>query len=146
MRVAGASLAALLPHAGAMCLLDAVEAWDERRIVCISARHRDAGGNPLAEHGRLSPLVGIELAAQAMAAHGALVAGTRRPMSGWLARVRDCVVQCERMDGLPAPLVIEAERVGGSDRALSYQFVLRAGAEVVLSGSALVALMPDATA
>ena len=125
-----------------MCLLDAVEAWDAQRIVCVSARHRDAA-NPLAEDGRVSALACIELAAQAMAAHGALVAGTGRPMAGWLARVRDCVVQCERMDPLPAPLVIEAERVSGSDRALAYRFTLRAGAHVVSSGTALIALTPE---
>jgi predicted hotdog family 3-hydroxylacyl-ACP dehydratase len=142
MRIEGAALADLLPQRGSMRMLDAVEAWDAQRIVCVTMRHRDPA-NPLAEGGRLSPLAGIEFAAQAMAAHGALLAGSGAPATGWLARVRDCVVQCERMDIFEAPLVIEAERIAGSDAASSYRFTVRAGERVVLAGSALVALAAE---
>ena len=138
MTLEGAAVAALLPQKEAMCLLDAVESWDATRIVCASARHADRA-NPLREDGRLSPLAGIEFAAQAMAAHGALMA-QGRPVDGWLARVRDCVVSCERMDTLPSPLRIEAERVAGGEQALSYRFTISAGGVVVLQGSALIAL------
>jgi predicted hotdog family 3-hydroxylacyl-ACP dehydratase len=139
LKLDAAGVAALLPHAGAMCLIDGITAYDERRIACVTARHRDPA-NPLREDGRLSALCGIELAAQAMALHGALVAGGGRPTLGWLARVRDCVVQCERMDDLPSPLHIEAERLAGDARALSYRFTVRASQSVVLAGSALIAL------
>jgi len=142
-RIEGAALAPLLPQQGTMRLIDGVETYDERRIVCTTTRHRDAA-NPLCEDGRLSPLAGIELAAQAMAAHGTLVQGLERPAAGWLARVRDCVFQCERMDDLDTPLVIEAERLGGSPLALNYAFTLRAGARVVMTGVALVALATEA--
>lgn len=141
-RIEGAALAPLLPQQGAMRLIDAVETYDERRIVCVTTRHRDAA-NPLCEDGRLSPLAGIELAAQAMAAHGTLVQRRERPAAGWLARVRDCVVQCERMDDLTTPLVIEAERLGGSAQALTYAFTLRAGERIVMAGTALVALATE---
>jgi predicted hotdog family 3-hydroxylacyl-ACP dehydratase len=125
--VTGDALAALLPHAGTMRMIDGVDSHDARRIVCVSSRHLDPG-NPLADDGRLSPLAGIEFAAQAIAAHGALSGGAGgQPVHGWLARVRDCVFQCERMDRLPAPLRIEAERIAGSERALSYRFAIRAG-------------------
>ena len=143
-RVEGAALAALLPQRGAMCLLDAVQEWDVGRIVCTSARHLDLF-NPLREDGRLSALAGIEFAAQAMAAHGALVAAGR-PQRGWLARVRDCVVCCERMDGLPSPLRIEAERLAGGERALSYRFAVTAPGIDVLQGVALIALDREAPA
>lgn len=139
MRLDRDALAALLPHRGAMCLLDGVLSYDEQRIVCVSTRHVDPA-NPLREDGRLSALAGVEFAAQAMALHGALLHTDRRPLRGWLARLRDCVVQCERMDRLPSPLTVEAERVAGDARALSYRFTLLAGDAVVLSGSALVAL------
>jgi predicted hotdog family 3-hydroxylacyl-ACP dehydratase len=140
VRLDGAALADLLPQQGAMCLLDSVDAFDAVRIVCSTARHADPA-NPLREDGRLSPLAGIELAAQAMAAHGALL-GDRRPVHGWLARVRDCVVSCERMDTLTSPLRIEAERLAGDERALSYRFAITAGGTEVLRGSALIARMP----
>jgi predicted hotdog family 3-hydroxylacyl-ACP dehydratase len=142
VELSGDSLAALLPQRGAMRMIDTVLTHDARRIVCLSARHRDPA-NPLAEDGVLSPLAGIEFAAQAIAAHGALLAGGA-PALGWLARVRDCVVQCERMDRLATPLRIEAERIAGSDRALSYRFALSAEGTVVLRGEVLVALAGDA--
>jgi predicted hotdog family 3-hydroxylacyl-ACP dehydratase len=141
-RLSGEAVAALLPQQGAMCLIDAVERYDASSIVCSSARHVDPG-NPLREGGQLSSLAGIEFAAQAMAAHGALLAGGR-PLPGWLARVRDCVVSCERMDDLPSPLRIEAERVAGGERALSYSFVVKAGDLLVVHGSMLIALDPEA--
>ena len=141
-RIEGAALAPLLPQQGTMRLIDAVESFDERRVVCVTLRHRDAA-NPLCEDGRLSPLAGIELAAQAMAVHGTLVQGKGRPAAGWLARVRDCVFQCDRMDDLDMPLTIEAERLGGSALALNYAFTVRAGARVLLTGVALVALAKE---
>jgi predicted hotdog family 3-hydroxylacyl-ACP dehydratase len=141
MKLDAQGVAALLPHAGAMRLIDGVVDFDARCIVCVSGRHLDPD-HPLREGGRLSPVTGIELAAQAMAAHGALLSDGR-PMQGWLARIRDCVVQCERMDDLPSPLRIEAERLAGDARALSYRFAVSASDAVVLSGSALVALVGD---
>lgn len=144
VRLTGDAVAALLPQRGAMRLIDAVESFDAARIVCTSARHADPA-NPLREEGRLSALAAIEFAAQAMAAHGALLsAGT--PLTGWLARVRDCVVCCERMDDLPSPLTIEAERVAGGGRALSYRFVVTAGSVAVAHGSILIALDAEASA
>ena len=144
VRLEGAAVAALLPQAGAMCLLDAVERYDAQSIVCTSARHHDPD-NPLREDGRLSPLAGVEFAAQAMAAHGALLGGAG-PLGGWLARIRDCVVSCERMDTLPAPLRIEAERVAGGERALSYRFAITAAGVEALRGSALIVLGPGGDA
>jgi len=141
-RLTGAAVAALLPQKDAMCLLDTVERYDATHIVCGSARHRDPD-NPLREDGRLPGLAGIEFAAQAMAAHGALVRGGGAPLDGWLARIRDCVVSCERMDTLPAPLLVEAERIAGGERALAYRFVVRAGDVEVVRGSALIALRGD---
>ena len=143
VRLTGDAVAALLPQRGAMRLLDTVERYDAARIVCTSARHLDPA-NPLRADGRLSALAAIEFAAQAMAAHGALLAAGA-PLTGWLARVRDCVVCCERMDDLPSPLTIEAERVAGGERALSYRFVVTAGPAAVAHGSILIALDPQAS-
>jgi predicted hotdog family 3-hydroxylacyl-ACP dehydratase len=140
MQVDDIALDHLLPHGGAMRLLDGVLACDERRIVCVSARHRDPG-NPLRQGGELSSLCGIEFAAQAMAAHGALMSGVARlPVAGRLARVRDCRIHRERIDDIAAPLRIEAERLAGSERALSYRFALTADEAPIVSGLALVVL------
>jgi predicted hotdog family 3-hydroxylacyl-ACP dehydratase len=78
-------IARLIPHAGAMCLLDAVVSWDADRIRCVSRTHRDPD-NPLRAGAELDAVCGIEYAAQAMALHGglALSAGAPTP-AGYLA-------------------------------------------------------------
>ncbi len=89
MPLGGPEIAALIPHAGAMCLLDAVRFWDETTIVCTASSHHHPD-NPLASHGTLDAVCGIEYAAQAMAVHGALTATAgRRPAAGYLASVRE---------------------------------------------------------
>ena len=58
-----AQLAALIPHAGAMCLLDAVVAWDSTTITCLASSHR-AADNPLAVRRCLDTVCGVEYASQ----------------------------------------------------------------------------------
>ncbi len=130
----------LIPHAGAMCLLDFVAHWDENRIRCVSRTHLDAG-NPLRAGGRLPVLCGIEYAAQAMAVHGGLVRGGRsKPRAGYLASVRDVACGRDRLDDLEDELVIEAERLMGDEDRVMYEFRLMAGEKEVLSGRAAVVL------
>ncbi|MCP3712540.1 hotdog family protein [Paraburkholderia sp. CNPSo 3274] len=141
-------IAARIPHSGAMCLLDAVQAWDETRIRCVATSHRDPH-NPLRSRGRLAALCGVEYAAQAMAVHGALLgaldsAAAGRPRVGFLASVRNVVAHIERLDTLAAPLAIEAERVSGSGNTILYGFTVRGEGRVLLTGRA--AVMLDASA
>lgn len=142
-------IAAHIPHEGAMCLLDRVEAWDAARIRCSATSHRDPH-NPLRSHGRLASVCGIEYAAQAMAVHGALV-GTQhtqtepaRPRAGYLASVRNVDAFVDRLDTFELPLIVDAERIGGDDRSVLYHFMLRCGERVLLGGRA--AVMLDASA
>ncbi len=133
-------LSELLPHAGAMCLLDAVEWHDDRHIVCMTMQHRNPR-NPLAVDGRLASVHGIEFAAQAMAVHGALLRGASvRPATGWLASVRDCVLHCDRIDTLSQPLRVSAARIAAGGGALMYEFSIDAGEVRVLDGRATVVL------
>ena len=145
-------IAARIPHSGAMCLLDAVQAWDETRIRCVATSHRDPH-NPLRSRGRLAAVCGVEYAAQAMAVHGALLgaidgatdgAAAGRPRVGFLASVRNVVADVERLDTLAAPLTIEAERMSGSDNTILYGFTVRGEGRVLLTGRA--AVMLDASA
>jgi predicted hotdog family 3-hydroxylacyl-ACP dehydratase len=136
-------IAALIPHAGTMCLLDAVVRWDDTSIACRSARHRDPG-NPLRRDDRLAAVCGIEFAAQAMAVHGALAGSVSgRPRAGFLASIRDLVCPEARLDHLAGDLIIEAERLMGDDARVIYQFALRCGEAEVLSGRAAVVLAAD---
>jgi len=133
-------IAALIPHAGTMCLLEEVTEWDDRRIRCRATSHRDPA-NPLAVDGRLGAACGVEYAAQAMALHGGLsgVVG-RRPAAGYLASLRALVCHIDRLDDLPGDLIIEAERLAGEAASVSYQFSLHHAGRLLLSGRAAVIL------
>jgi len=140
MRLNRSEIAGLIPHAGAMCLLDGVVDWDENRIRCMSRSHLDTA-NPLRAGGRLPAVCGIEYAAQAMAIHGGLAGKTRaRPRAGYLASVRDMVCQRERLDDVEGDLVVEAERLMGDEDRVIYKFRLWVGDAEVLSGRVAVVL------
>jgi len=136
-------LLAHLPHQGSMCLLDAVTAWDAQHIRCTASSHRHAD-NPLRAHDRLGAACGIEYAAQAMAAHGALLAAAdSAPRAGYLASVRGVDLQVDRLDDIAVDLDIEAERLSGDDNTILYGFSVRAGERLLLSGRAAVVLDAD---
>ena len=152
-----------------MCLLDEVIAWDTERISCRSDTHR-AADHPLRAHGRLGIACGIEYAAQAMAVHGALIAGaldtgpegparpgsipehdvpnpltpgTRTPAAGFLASVRGVQFHVLRLDDVQDDLICDAVRVAGDRGTALYEFELRSGAACLLSGRATVVLDAD---
>ena len=90
-------IAALVPHAGAMVLLDRVEAWDADGILCRARSHLDPA-NPLRRDGRLSACCGLEYALQAAALHGALMAGGVAQRAGYVAALRGVTLRVERLD------------------------------------------------
>jgi len=140
MRVSRAQIAGLIPHSGAMCLLDGVVQWDANSILCMSRSHR-AVDNPLRTGGRLLAVCGIEYAAQAMAVHGGLAGKVGgRPRAGYLASLRDVECRRDRIDDLEGELVVEAEQVAADGAHVIYRFRLRVGEVDVLSGQALVVL------
>jgi predicted hotdog family 3-hydroxylacyl-ACP dehydratase len=136
-----AGIAQRVPHAGTMCLLDRLLAWDAHSLHCTATGHR-AAEHPLRTASGLLVPAGIEYAAQAMALHGALVAppdGT--PTPGFLASVRGVQAHVLRLDDLPGALHVHAERLAGDERQVLYAFTLRddAGREL-LTGRATVVL------
>lgn len=139
-RIGKAEIAAMIPHAGRMCLLDAVERWSDAAICCISRSHRDAD-NPLRAGAELPALCGIEYAAQAMAVHGRLSAAVAdTPRAGYLASVSDVVCRARCLDELDDDLVIEAERLAGDGARVLYRFALTAGGREIIHGKAAVVL------
>ncbi len=135
-----ADISRLIPHAGAMCLLDDVIRWDATGIQCVSRGHRDAD-NPLRTDGVLPAVCGIEYAAQAMALHGGLTGMVDgRPLAGYLASLRDVVCRVSRLDDLDGDLIVDAERLMGDTVHVIYRFTLRVGEVEVVSGRAAVAL------
>jgi predicted hotdog family 3-hydroxylacyl-ACP dehydratase len=137
-------IAAHIPHQGNMCLLDAVLEWSDAAIVCRATSHTDPD-NPLRAAGRLGAAAGIEYAAQAMAVHGALIAGDDAPpRQGYLTSVRSVSLHAARLDDLPGALEIRAERLSGDANHILYQFSLDHAGRCLLEGRAAVVL--DATA
>lgn len=137
------SIAELVPHRGAMCLLERVVDVAAESIRCTAGSHRLAD-NPLRFDGCLPVVAAIEYAAQAMAAHALLVASSGdaapAPRTGYLVGVRDFAPKVERLDQLPAPLIVDAQRIATGPGGLIYQFTVSAGALEVASGRAAVAL------
>ncbi|MCB1906685.1 MAG: 3-hydroxylacyl-ACP dehydratase [Rhodocyclaceae bacterium] len=135
-------LAAHLPHHGAMCLLDAVEHCDPQRIVCTATSHARSD-NPLRRDRRLGIAIGVEYAAQAMAAHGAMLGGGERPRVGYVASVRSLELFATRLDR-EAALQVVAERLSGDDATVLYRFEVGAAGECLLRGRATVVLRAGA--
>jgi len=124
----------LVPHSGTMCLLDAVESWDALAIVCSTMQHRSPS-NPLRRDGRLSSVHAIEFAAQAMAAHGALIAAPDAvPAFGLLASVRGCRFHCATLDDVDGALRVEAQRFAGSAELVVYEFAVRGRERMLVEG------------
>jgi predicted hotdog family 3-hydroxylacyl-ACP dehydratase len=133
-------IAAHIPHAGSMCLLARVADWNVQAIHCVASSHRDAA-NPLRGAQGLGILNGIEYAAQAMAVHGALRAGSdAAPRAGFLTSVREVECLIARLDDVAGELDVHAECLSDSGNHLMYSFRLEAAGQPLLRGRASVML------
>ena len=124
-----------------MCLLDRVEAWDATAIRCTSLAHRDPD-NPLRRHGRLAGICTVEFGLQAMALHGALIAGGPQ-QAGMVTSLRDVVIALPFADGLPGALQIEATCWRPSVVATSTVFASTRATGRSATGQAAI-VIPDA--
>ncbi len=133
----------LLPHSGRMRLISAVVRWDEAGIECRADSHRDPD-NPLRVDASLPSIAGLEYGAQAMAIHGALVAGRMvPPRVGLLVAAHDLAWTVDRLDTIADALTIRATRILGSANQVVYEFSLLEGARLLVSGRASVFLAVD---
>ena len=135
------AMASLVPHAGAMVLLDRVQAWDGDGVHCRACSHLDPA-NPLRRAGRLGACCGIEYALQAAAVHGALLAGGMAQPAGYVAVLRGIELHVQWLDDpalgeLHVHARLERQEAGG----LLYSLEVRSetGAPL-LSGRASIAL------
>ena len=140
LSVGRAEIESLVPHQGAMCLLDRALAWDAGRILCETERHRDVA-NPLRRDGMLPTVCGLEFAFQAMALHGALGAGAPQSM-GFVTSLREVAMEVERLDDIAAPLRVEAEALLAETGGFIYRFAVSAEGRPLLAGQATV-ILPD---
>jgi predicted hotdog family 3-hydroxylacyl-ACP dehydratase len=138
-----------LPHAGTMCLIDAVDTWSADDIVCRAAAART--GHPLAASSRdpseashgssstLQPVTTIEHAAQAVALHASLVDDATAPRAGMLATLREVNLSSGPVRG---ELVIAARLVTRSDAGCLYAFDVRDAQGACSSGRLMIAFTP----
>jgi predicted hotdog family 3-hydroxylacyl-ACP dehydratase len=117
-----AGIAARIPHAGTMCVLDRLLRWNESEVVCSATSHRSPD-NPMRTAGGLRAPVLVEYAAQAMALHGGLLAPPGADATpGYLASVRAVRFDVLRIDDIDNALQVRATRLAGDMRQVMYGF------------------------
>ncbi len=138
-----AAIARRVPHAGKMCLLNALHHWDELTIRCSAISHQTLD-HPLRSASGLLSAAAIEYAAQAMALHGGLLAErddpAAEPTPGFLASVRGVQLHLARLDTLTMPLMVEATRMLAQDTTILYAFRVWTATLAVAEGRATVVL------
>jgi len=114
----------LIPHKGAMCLLDSVLTWNDTGIRLATRTHA-LSTNPLRSAAGLRAVHLCEYGAQAMAVHGALLAQARHAgtaRAGMLVALRDVKLYCEFIHDLPHELLVTAECLQAGATLLQYLF------------------------
>ncbi len=133
------AILALIPHQGAMCLLDRVVEWDRDRIVLATSTHR-ASDNPLRLGGRLRAVHLCEYGAQAMAVHGGLSAQAdgKAARPGFLVSLRDVKLNVDFIDQLDGELLLSAQRLLESAGSWQYSFEATHAGETIATGRAAI--------
>jgi predicted hotdog family 3-hydroxylacyl-ACP dehydratase len=136
-----ADIVRLIPHQGAMCLLDEVVSWDEAMIVCRTGSHLRAD-NPLLGPDGLSALCGVEYGMQAAALHGALVDPGRKP--AYLAAIRGLLMPVEKpFSPFGGAISVFASREHADAAGMIYAFrIADAEDETLVAGRGVVAFRP----
>jgi predicted hotdog family 3-hydroxylacyl-ACP dehydratase len=134
----------LVPHSGAMCLLDRVETWDADHIVCRATSHLRPD-NPLRDNSGLRALCAIEYGAQAIAAHAALLGrGHGHGVTeGVLASLRHVTTTLSHLDELKGALTILATLQLTHQQGRIYDVTVTGDGRTVLTGRLSVMLAPD---
>lgn len=130
----------MVPHAGSMCLLDAVTAWDAAHINCSAAE--PGAAHPLARGGCVPAVAACEYAAQATAVHGALLDDSKAPRAGLLAKLMDVHLHSRCFPAGTGPLAVRAELLSRSPAGCLYTFEVAGGGGPVASGRLMVAFAP----
>ena len=136
-----ATILALVPHQGAMCLWDEVADWSAGAIRLRAYNHRDPA-HPLRRDGRLHALHLCEYGAQAMAVHGGLLARERGAVAapGMLVALRGVALHATRIDELPGALECDAHVLVQGDAGQQYAFRISHAGTLLAEGRAAVVL------
>lgn len=138
------AIARLIPHCGAMCLIDRVLEWDLERIVAATRTHRSPA-HPLACRGRLRSVHACEYGGQAAAVHGGLAAEAagQQALPGLIVLLREVHFACDYLDDLEGELIVEARRLMSAASSWQYAFRLQHAGMELASGRVAVMARPD---
>jgi predicted hotdog family 3-hydroxylacyl-ACP dehydratase len=112
-------------------------AWDASGLRAVASGHRSAS-NPLRRGDELPVACAIEYAAQAAAAHGALLSSAPSG-PGMLVAVRAVEFHAARLDDQPEALDISVEALGGGDAGVIYRFEVSSARRPLAAGRLTVA-------
>lgn len=127
------ALSAVVPHRGAMLLLDEVVSGDDHGIVCRVTPRADG---TFAADGGVAAVVAVEYMAQACAAWLGWQALRRGepPAGGWLVGLRDVELACDRF-AFGTPLEVHARHGFGEQRLASFETRVVAGTRLLASAT-----------
>ena len=131
-------IAELLPHAGAMVLIDRVGSYSVESILCFSNVVEKE--NPLAVEGEVGIYSGVEYAAQAMALHSTLSSSGGKAEKGVVAVVSKLEAYSDVLKGV---IEVRAEKIDFTGDSSLYDFTVLSRDQLVLSGRMLVLLQKD---
>ncbi len=127
----------LVPHTGAMCLLQRIVSATDREIVCATRTHA-MPDNPLRRNGELASLHLAEYGAQAMAVHGGMLemaAGGAVPArGGMLVAIRELSLEVARIDDIAAEIHVRAMKLVANAEGRIYSFSAHAGERLLAGG------------
>ena len=136
-----AQIERLVPHAGAMCLLERVVQWDASHIVCEAAS--PGADHPLALAAGVPVVAAVEYAAQAAALHAALLDRRLEARGGRLAKLSGVVLSEGLLDAGSGALTIRADLLARSDAGCTYDFAVHDARGCRAHGRLLVAFAHD---
>lgn len=134
------NLCNLIPHTGDMCLLEAIEDWGEDWIRCRTGCHRWPN-NPLARNGRLDTIHALEIGAQAVAAHGGVLASRNEDAAArikYLAAIRYLELEPGPLDQLGGDLTVNAHCLGAQGKHGIYHVEVASDEATILSAQVTV--------
>jgi predicted hotdog family 3-hydroxylacyl-ACP dehydratase len=133
----------LLPHQGAMQLIESVSSWTRDDIVCQTRSHLRSD-NPLRHRGSLPMHVAIEIGAQAAGIHGGLLNRELFPGSpaqmGYLAVISNAQWNENSLNSLEDNLIIFARRTAVTPGGRAYRVRIEHRSETIMSADLVIAL------
>lgn len=143
MPLSHAQIAALIPHSGSMCLLDAVQHWTETEIVCTTRSHLQKP-HPLWNKTGLSSVHAVEYGAQAAAVHGGLLAQAlgQHAAPGYIVQIKDVELNAGCLDLIQEEFIVRAQKLLASAQGWIYQFSLSTATREWVQGRVSIGTLP----